>query len=974
MEANASPSSHGVPAWLVRFCKLLSTVRGLIWSSIFNIVLSLLSTLLFTAIDSDFGKFPITFLFQHWKITVTTFIVLALLTGLVWAIGQLPIVESSATLKRQYLTRRILQTQDLAIEGIPLLPPRVQLDEIFIPMQLRPHQSDIDQLLTQEQSKLLREGIRRGKVAKNVEHVLIDAERQYERLLKGSDKIEIQDLWQRLTKDHPAAVIQGYPGMGKSTLLLRLTLYMARRGRGKTDPLAKQVSPVLIPIFIRLGRYASFLGQQTKNGQDSSLWKYLSSAPKELDELATPGMLPWLSRCLERGQCFVLFDGLDEVSDPIERFEVQEAIKSFIEDVCSKASDKTSYNHFLITSRVAGYDQNAFPGYPHYTIAELTPEQIKAFLPRWCRASARSGVQGLPAEEKTHTEETKERLFTQEESEEYITRQAAAIEQRLNNAIQSHQGIRELVQNPFLLTLLAIMQQMGIELPSRRFELYTTLTKILLETRNARRGLPVIPEAQAIQRLGPIAYQMQETQNSFATRSGVLASFAKTIEGIDNVLLEQGQKEAEVFLDRMRERGGIFVLRTGDYYGFFHRTFQEYFAARQILRRMATDPDEIDDLVQKARQQDDLWREPFLLAVAYKTNDEAPVACEIIRKLIVFPQGTAKEQRYHDALLAGECLLEAKESTIRPDLECEVVLALVQVYEDAQRFKDFDICQQVEKVMQRLLLAVSREAEHSPLLATFQETILDIQYASRQRVVLTMLTMIAQDLRACAPVVFNKIVPPLLGLTGLPEVGCFQPLSPSISPDLDIIDLALAALSFLGAGGPAGASLKQVRPRFEQHLQQLAEYSLRLDGTLITPVVVPLREENYSRYEKCVKQWYELYDDVQRRKRVTEKDKNACINIHQQLLESAEEVCYPAETHILGMLQHSQSHPDQPGQATWQAYLREQMITGTYIDYQSCALLWATLFPEEQAQRKLASVLLEHFSDNTKLQRYAQRF
>jgi len=108
MEADTLPSSHGVPAWLVRFCKSLSTVRGLIWSSIFNIALSLFSTWLFTAIDSDFSKFPLTTLFQHWKITIVTFIVLALLTGLVWAIGQLPIVESSATLKRQYLTRRIL--------------------------------------------------------------------------------------------------------------------------------------------------------------------------------------------------------------------------------------------------------------------------------------------------------------------------------------------------------------------------------------------------------------------------------------------------------------------------------------------------------------------------------------------------------------------------------------------------------------------------------------------------------------------------------------------------------------------------------------------------------------------------------------------------------------------------------------------------------------------------------------------------
>ena len=113
MEANTSSNSHGVPAWLVRFCKSLSTVRGLIWSNIFNIALSLFTTWLFTARDTDFGKLPVTLLFQHWYISITIFLFLALLTGLAWAIGKLPIVELSTVLKRQYLTRRILQTQDL---------------------------------------------------------------------------------------------------------------------------------------------------------------------------------------------------------------------------------------------------------------------------------------------------------------------------------------------------------------------------------------------------------------------------------------------------------------------------------------------------------------------------------------------------------------------------------------------------------------------------------------------------------------------------------------------------------------------------------------------------------------------------------------------------------------------------------------------------------------------------------------------
>ncbi len=63
---------------------------------------------------------------------------------------------------------------------------------------------------------------------------------------------------------------------------------------------------------------------------------------------------------------------------------------------------------------------------------------------------------------------------------------------------------------------------------------------------------------------------MQSTGNSFARRDEVMASLEQTIRsegGTD----EEIAREAEIFLNRIRERAGLFVLRTGDYFGFFHR-------------------------------------------------------------------------------------------------------------------------------------------------------------------------------------------------------------------------------------------------------------------------------------------------------------------------------------------------------------------------------------------------------------------
>ena len=952
MDAQAAhtPDTHGVPAWLIRLCKALSTIRGLFWSSLLNIVLSLIATWLFTANDSNYRKFPLDTLFRHWPIMLISIAILLLLTVAIWALGKLPVSPAPAALKRQYLARRIAQTQDLAIEGIPLLPPRVRLDEIFIPLQLRPHRSEIDQLLTLEQSKREREEITAGRAAQEEEEVLVDWERQHERLLLKSDRIAIQDLWQRLTSEHPAAVIQGRPGMGKSTLLLRLTLYMARRGREATDPLKEQLSPLLVPIFIRLGKYATFR-EQSKDARTPTIWHYLSSAPDELDDLASASMFAWLCDCLKRGQCLVLLDGLDEVSDAEKRYAVQEAIKAFITDVMGKASGATSYNRFLITSRVAGYKANAFSGYPHYTIADLTQEQIRAFLPLWCRASVYGDIQGRAQED--------------------MTRQATELEQKLQAAIQSHQGIREMVENPFLLTLLAIMQQNGIELPRRRIELYTTVTKILLETRSARRNLTVIPEALAVQRLGPVAYQMLATKNNFATPSDVLTSFARTIMQTDSVPLEQAQHEAKVFLDRIRERSGIFVLRTGDFYGFFHRTFQEYFAARHIIQH-STEPGATQDLLDKARQLDDQWREPFLLAIAY-TSDQPAIAWRCIKALLEPLAVGDEKQRYHDVLLAGQCLLEAKPSALPHDIVHNVILALLQIYESALHEKDFEVCEQIEDVMQRLLLDISPEAEHSVLLLTLQDALLAPAQPHYLRAVLTLLTLIAQELRGCPAIVFKRLVPPLLGLTGLPAVGEFQPMPPAQAPDLAIIDLALAALSFLGANGPAGATLTEVRPLFEQHLRQLAHYSLQSE-LLITPAVVPFGAENYSRYEEGVARWLQLIKKVQKRKTILEQDIVSCQKIQQDLLDAAEEVCYPAETHLLQMVQRAHANTNSDWRSTCLAYLRERMETGTYIDYQLCAQLWSVLFTGQSAQQDLATLLLQHLHKNTIHQRCARRF
>ncbi len=98
---------------------------------------------------------------------------------------------------------------------------------------------------------------------------------------------------------------------------------------------------------------------------------------------------------------------------------------------------------------------------------------------------------------------------------------------------------------------------------------------------------------------------------------------------------EQALNDAEKFLDNIRERSGLFVQRTGDYFGFMHRTFQEYFAARYLLEQIGKDRQRgFPGLVDRGRRLDDLWREPFLLAVAYQSSQISKDHDTIIAALV----------------------------------------------------------------------------------------------------------------------------------------------------------------------------------------------------------------------------------------------------------------------------------------------------------------------------------------------------
>jgi hypothetical protein len=545
MTGTSIDSTQKASKWYVMLCKWLWGKRGFVWSAvILNLILGVIVTLLFTS-PSALPQLPIGWAFRNLSIVLLIFVVILSLTVMIGLVSRLPGGLSNKQIKRLYLKRMLLETETLKLIGIPLglIAEGVSLVEVFIPLQLRPNRPRADYPLTASELKDYHHRLEHGQLAEDIERLLFDAEKNWLRITDESDRMSIEDLWERLMDISPAAVIQGFPGMGKTTLMARLTLHMARCGLGQADSsMPSRLEPTLLPIFVSLGAYATARIQAAEASTDLSLSAYLKGMLTQLR--IVPDLPLFLQKSLEDGRCLVLLDGLDEVSDPQMRKQVQEQIKAFVLEYRS-----TPGNRFLITSRVAGYDQDAFPDYPHYTIAELTSEQIQEFLPRWCRAIVR----------RDHVST----VSSQAGREEAIVREAEQMASKLSTAVGGHQGVSELVENPLLLTLLAVMQQNSIELPRQRIDLYTAVTRMLLENRNIAKKLVPIPETQAVQRLGPIAFEMQGAGNSFARQKEVMNSLVDTIGAIDGGSTEEVREQAELFLARIRERGGLFVLRAG---------------------------------------------------------------------------------------------------------------------------------------------------------------------------------------------------------------------------------------------------------------------------------------------------------------------------------------------------------------------------------------------------------------------------
>ncbi|MEB3123842.1 MAG: NACHT domain-containing protein, partial [Snowella sp.] len=366
-------------------------------------------------------------------------------------------------------------------------------------------------------------------------------------------------------------VILGNPGVGKSSLLQYIALIWAER------PLRYP-----IPLLLELRVYAR--DKQTGKCQDILSFIHGGNITCRLNQQQ-------LHEKLKTGQAVALFDGIDEIFDPVLREEVVTDIHRFSNDYAQV--------QVIVTSRRLGYKEERLrnAGFRHFMLQDLEIEQIQDFIERW--------------HDLTFTDEV-DKLRKKE---------------RLMKAIQDSKAIRELARNPLLLTIMAILNR-NQELPRNRYKLYEKASEVLLYQWDVEVKLLENPKLKdwkisieldhKQKMLRKVAYFIQsnnkDTSDNLISKSDLENILTESLREI----IERGETRmtARVIIEELRTRNFILYLGA-DSYGFVHQAFLEYFCAWEVVLQFEKEQTlTIDQLINQVfgkHWQDESWHEVLRL-------------------------------------------------------------------------------------------------------------------------------------------------------------------------------------------------------------------------------------------------------------------------------------------------------------------------------------------------------------------------
>ena len=359
-----------------------------------------------------------------------------------------------------------------------------------------------------------------------------------------------QQLGLEVAKEQQYLMVQGVPGVGKSTFLRRVGLE-ALSGRQEI------FEHSLIPVFIDLKKFIS---------NDIDIEQCIVD---EFSNCGFPAADRFTLELLNQGKLLVLLDGLDELPHNYLN-RVMNTIQNFVEQY--------EFNRFIISCRTL-VCLNGFIRFSNVAVTKLNDRQIKKFIANWFRNSDQKQVG------------TAEKCW-----------------ESLQNS--KNLAVKNLAHTPLLLNLLCLVYEYCQVFPENISKLYGQALLISLEKWSEKKGIIKDKNYQGLHKeleellLSEIAYASFATENLLFSGQQIIGL---TDDFLTNYFNQPQNLNAKGVLDTIFIKNDILEQKSKGVFAFSHLTLQEYLTAYCIHKNNQYKSLVVEHL------PDERWREVFLL-------------------------------------------------------------------------------------------------------------------------------------------------------------------------------------------------------------------------------------------------------------------------------------------------------------------------------------------------------------------------